>query len=110
VVGLFALVACSPGDDCQKAVGKLRPFLEIGAQRSGELLPGQRMSDADKDKESEKLVQQCRAKLKQDPMYPTLKCLLDANTYDAVRACQGGNDWWGLPQPSGASSTGSAAR
>lgn len=82
-------VGCSTSDDCQKATAKLRPLVEDRARLRGEVAPDEHMSESDKDKELEKLVEQCRTKRKQHPDDPmlTMNCLLAAKDDVAIRAC-----------------------
>jgi hypothetical protein len=91
VLSLFLVgIGCSSRDDCQTAAAKLRPLVEDRARLHGELAPGARMSEADKDLEVDKLADQCRTKRKlhpDDPM-PTMKCVLAATDEAAVRACE----------------------
>lgn len=89
VVILVVGMGCSTSDDCQRALAKVRPLVEDRARLHGELAPGQRMSEVEKDTKIRNLVEQCRSKRKLDPNDPmlTMKCLLAANDDNAVRGC-----------------------
>jgi hypothetical protein len=91
--GVLALLmvgmGCLTKDDCQRAGAKLRPLVEDRARQRGEIAPGAHMSEIEKDRELERVVEQCRTKRKLHPDDPmvTMKCVLAADDEASVRAC-----------------------
>jgi hypothetical protein len=75
VIVVFALLAgCSKGDDCERLVDKMWPVMKD-------------LGKSDNALDRDKAVAECRQNIDKVRRDPTLKCMLDANDTDAVRAC-----------------------
>ena len=74
LIAVAVLAGCSKGDDCERLVDKMLPVLkETGAP--------------EKALDRDKAIGECRQNIDKVKNDPTMKCMLDANDKDAVKAC-----------------------